>query len=250
MSNEELTPEQLAAKARGPEDEGEPLIRPPQEQSLTDIESKLAELRAERDAAINRATRAEAEADKFRPTHDIRHMLEDPVGSMTKVLGERYWLDAADRELAAENKARHRQMLPMLEWTDTQREQKVAELQAKEGNRFNRPVTSPPSKRLKMYFERNGVPTIEQIPLEPQVNNGAGSLADPVVRYTDKGFKLTDPFLCMRAGCFAPAAVDSNNRWGFDGYCTALHRSEVEGEKPQQLPGVVTSGVAGAYAAR
>ena len=87
---------------------------------------------------------------------------------------------------------------------------------------------------MKLFILRNKgtkdeMPTIEQIPMEGQINNGAGSLADGIVRYTRKGFKLTDPFLCPRAGCFQPAANNEFNEWAFDGYCTELHHDEVEG---------------------
>ncbi len=38
-------------------------------------------------------------------------------------------------------------------------------------------------------------------------------LADGIVRYTRKGFKLTEPFLCPRNGCFRAALLDEFERW-------------------------------------
>jgi hypothetical protein len=74
--------------------------------------------------------------------------------------------------------------------------------------------------------------------MENQINNMAGSLADGIVRYTRKGFKLTDPFLCPRAGCFKPAGMDEMKRWLYDGYCTDKHRAEVEGDQTPSTVGL------------
>ena len=80
---------------------------------------------------------------------------------------------------------------------------------------------------------------------EPQINNTAGSLADGIVRYTEKGFKLTEPFLCPRAGCFTPAALNGN-QWAYNGYCSQLHQAETEGTVNRASNQVIVS--AGAYA--
>jgi hypothetical protein len=76
--------------------------------------------------------------------------------------------------------------------------------------------------------------------MENQINNMAGSLADGIIRYTRKGFKLTDPFLCPRAGCYRPAASDEFNRWRYDGYCSETHRAQVEGGEASPTAGLNT----------
>jgi hypothetical protein len=112
----------------------------------------------------------------------------------------------------------------------------VNELKTKEAMGRQGEPEEPPSRKVKLFIMRNGMPTIEQIPLENQINNMKGSLADGIIRYTRKGFKLTDPFLCPRAGCYRAAASDEAKRWLYDGYCTDRHRVQVEGD--QQSPTV------------
>jgi hypothetical protein len=210
----------------------------------------LAALREELREKSARIEELEAENKRYKPTYDMSAKYADPVGWLTDIFGDQYWLDLAHRQFAAENTQRHREMLPALEMTKPIIAAKIEELKAKEADWPNAPgaaIPSPAAKKVKMVIDRNGLPTIEQIPIEPQVNNMAGSLADGLVRYTDKGFKLMEPFGCPRNDCFAIAALDRGGKWLYDGYCSEVHRSEVEGDNASSVPGVVTSGVSGAY---
>jgi hypothetical protein len=77
------------------------------------------------------------------------------------------------------------------------------------------------------YELREGAELV-QLPLEGQVNNGAGSIADPVLRYTNRGAKLPRPPFCHLYDCYEPAAV-MNGRPVFQGYCSEDHRQTIEG---------------------
>ncbi|MFA5634737.1 MAG: hypothetical protein WC977_02420 [Anaerovoracaceae bacterium] len=70
---------------------------------------------------------------------------------------------------------------------------------------------------------------IRQIPLEEQINNGAGSLRDPIVRYQDKGAKIASPALCATKNCNRLAAIDpETGRYLYGGYCCIEHFKQTE----------------------
>ena len=184
----------------------------------------------------------EAENDELKPTRDIHGYLDDRVKWLTdnSPEGERYWLNRAEAKFKADNIQRAKEGLPGFDIKNHPDilDDLINELKTKEAmGRVGEP-DEVATRRVKLFIMRNGMPTIEQIPMENQINNMAGSLADGIVRYTRKGFKLTDPFLCPRAGCFKPAASDEMKRWQYDGYCTDKHRTEVEGEQQSPTAGL------------
>jgi uncharacterized small protein (DUF1192 family) len=202
-------------------------------ESDADLRARIAALEAEN-------KRLEEEAERLKPTRDVAEMIENRVDWLTTNTpeGERYWMNRAEAEYKKTNKERAKEGLPIFDIKDHPEilEDLMVELKTKEAMAKNKPADGPAARKVKLYIERNGMPTIEQIPMESQINNMGGSLADGIVRYTRKGFKMTDPFLCPRANCFRPAGTDELGRWEHDGYCTERHRTEVEG--PDQGPTV------------
>ena len=182
--------------------------------------------------------------ERLSPTRDIGEYLEDRVDWLTanSPEGEAYWLNRAEAKFKTDNRQRAKDGLPPFDIKQHPEilDDLIIELQTAERMSADKETTEPPARRVKLWIMRNGMPTIEQIPMENQINNMAGSLADGIVRYTRKGFKLTDPFLCPHAGCFRPAAVDELNRWAYDGYCTERHRAAVEGGESSPTVGLNT----------
>lgn len=205
------------------------------DRSDRDLRDRLARLEAKNQELVE-------ENQALKPTVDLGCYFTDRVKWITdnSPEGEDFWLHRAEAEFKKENRQRAKDGLPVFNIKDHPDLLKdlIAELQAKAAAAVNRETTEPPSRRVKLLIMRNGMPTIEQIPMENQVNNMGGSLADGIIRYTRKGFKLTDPFLCPRAGCFRAAAVDELQRWLYDGYCTDRHRTDVEGDEKSALAGL------------
>ena len=206
-------------------------------------ENSEQELRDRLETLETRNRELEVENEKLSPTVDISAMLEDRVQWLTdnSPEGERFWLNRAEAKFKSDNLKRAKEGLPMFNINDHPDilDELIKELKAKEATRRVGEPDEPPSRKVKLYIKRKGqMPVIEQLPMENQVNNMAGSLADGIIRYTRKGFKLTKPFLCPRAGCYAPAAVDEFQRWRWDGYCTEKHRIEVEGKEEAPTAGI------------
>lgn len=204
--------------------------------STVELEAQIIALEAERNQLA-------AENARLKPTVDVREMITDRVAWLTTNTseGDRYWINRAEAEFKKTNQQRIADNLPPFDLKDypDMLEETITTLKAKEAQLHDREPVEPPSRKIKLAIERNGVLTIEQIPLEGQINNTAGSLADGIVRYTRKGFRITDPFLCPRAGCFRPASVDEFNRWSWGGYCSEKHHKEVEVDQDVDLAGVV-----------
>ena len=70
---------------------------------------------------------------------------------------------------------------------------------------------------------------MRQLPLEAQINNAAGSIADGVLKYRNKGAKIVTPFLCLLFDCYRPAALDDAGNPVFGLYCSEDHFRFVEG---------------------
>ena len=207
------------------------------DRSEQDLRDRLARLEAANAELV-------AENKALKPTVDIGDYITDRVKWITdnSPEGDKYWLNRAEATFKKDNMARAKDGLPIFNISDHPEllDNLVVELKTKEAIANAQEPTEAPSRRVKLLIMRNGVPTIEQIPMEAQVNNMAGSLADGIIRYTRKGFKLTDPFLCPRAGCFRPAENDELGRWKYDGYCTDKHRREVEGNEKSPTVGLQT----------
>jgi transposase-like protein len=207
------------------------------DRSEADLRDRLARLEAR-----NRLLEDENKA--LKPTVDIGDYVTDRVQWLTdnSPEGEKYWLNRAEAQFKKDNMRRAKDGLPVFNISDHPEllDDLIVELKTKEMMANAQEPTEPATRRVKLLIMRNGMPTIEQIPMENQINNMAGSLADGIVRYTRKGFKLTDPFLCPRAGCFRPAQNDELGRWSYDGYCTEKHRREVEGVEKSPTIGLQT----------
>jgi len=201
------------------------------------LRRRIAELEAE-------TARLARENEELKPTRDVSAMLNDRVKWLTENTpeGEAYWLNRAEAEFKKENRNRAKDGLPVFSIKEHPEllDDLINTLKTKEAMARAQEPGEPPARRVKLFIMRNGMPTIEQIPMENQINNMAGSLADGIVRYTRKGFKLTDPFLCPRAGCFRPAASDEFHRWLYDGYCSETHRAQVEGSDQSPTVGLNT----------
>lgn len=205
--------------------------------SEADLRARLAKMEAENRRLLD-------ENKQLKPTVDIGDYVTDRVKWITdnSPEGEDYWLNRAEASFKKENMQRAKDGLPVFNIADHPEllDNLIAEIKTKEAINNAKEPNEPAYRRVKLLIMRNGMPTIEQIPMEAQVNNMAGSLADGIIRYTRKGFKLTDPFLCPRAGCFRPAQNDELGRWLYDGYCTDRHRTEVEGKDKSPTVGLQT----------
>ena len=211
------------------------------------LERSEVELRERLSLLEVRNRELEEENYDLKPTRELKGMFTDRVKWLTENSpeGERYWINRAEAEYKKVNKERAQEGLPVFDVKEHPEilEDLLIELKTKESMHIDNSAVEVAARKVKLYIERNGMPTIEQIPMENQINNMAGSLADGIIRYTQKGFKLTDPFLCPRAGCFKPAASDEMKRWKYDGYCTEIHRAEVEGEQKSPTSGLQTRDV-------
>jgi hypothetical protein len=210
------------------------------EQSEVELRERLSLLEA-------RNRTLEKENYDLKPTRELKGMFTDRVKWLTENSpeGERYWINRAEAEYKKVNIQRAQEGLPVFDVKEHPEilEDLLIELKTKESMHIDNSAVEVAARKIKLYIVRNGMPTIEQIPFENQINNTAGSLADGLIRYTQKGFKLTDPFLCPRAGCFKPAASDEMKRWKYDGYCTEIHRAEVEGKEKSPTAGLQTRDV-------
>ena len=207
------------------------------DRSEQDLRERLARLEAKN-------AELAAENERLKPTVELGDFVGDRVKWLTdnSPEGERYWLNRAEAQFKQDNMKRAKDGLPVFNISDHPEllDNLIVELKTKEAMANAKEPTEAPTRRVKLLIMRDGMPTIEQIPMENQVNNMAGSLADGIIRYTRKGFKLTDPFLCPRAGCFRPAENDELGRWLYDGYCTDKHRTEVEGKEQSPTVGLQT----------
>ena len=197
------------------------------------------ELRAEVAALQKKNADLTREVVKTSKVVDISLFLSDPVAwtDRTNPEGVKYWTNRAEAKFAADNMDRAKQGLPQFNINDHPEilDDLVEELKEEMRQRGDRPLGVPGEfpkipRRIKMIIDRNGTPTIEQLPLEGQVNNMAGSMADGIMIYTVKGFKMTSPILCTRQDCYKPAALNPQGSLVHkNAYCTALHEKDVEG---------------------
>jgi len=209
------------------------------DRSEQDLRDRLARLEAVNQELVD-------ENKALKPTVDLGDYVTDRVKWITdnSPEGERYWLNRAEASFKKDNMKRAKDGLPVFNISDHPEllDDLIVELKTKEAMANAKEPTEAPTRRVKLLIMRGNppFPVIEQIPMEAQINNMAGSLADGIIRYTRKGFKLTDPFLCPRAGCFRPAQNDELGRWLYDGYCTERHRTEVEGAEKSPTVGLQT----------
>ncbi len=225
----------------------ESLIRPPPLMPIhpdiaADLEAEAAAVASapQSDADLHaRITELEEEVDKYKPTVDISLFLSDPVRYIEEnhPEGKAYWKNRAEAEFANENISRRRSGLPEISLRESPETLEHLMQKIKDGVKAPRPLDPPDeaSRTVKLVIMRGDYLTIEQLPYEAQVNNIAGSLADGIIRYTRKGFKIPDPFLCPRKGCYRESGKDEFGRWTFDTYCCEKHRKEVEGDQESPM---------------
>lgn len=193
----------------------------------TKTETRVEELEAELKEAVERAEKAEAEAEQYRPTADVSGFFMEDAEDVRARFGKQKLEDIAHMELAQINRHRAKQNLPMVKLTGNEKKQAVEKVvqelledRKKEGPKQNGPIP----KTLKMV-KPDG--TLVQLPYEAQINNLAGSLEDAVARYRNKGYKLTDPTLCPAQNCYEEAAMD-NGKFAYGAYCSQDHQRRTE----------------------
>lgn len=213
-----------------------------------ELRAKVAELEA-------KAAGLEAQVEEFRPDVDITVMMFQNEDDLAEVFNDQYWLDRVQLQFADLNRQRRLQGLERLKFDEDEIEDEIRRAKQQELSSRQKPAWGPPDKRIKLVKKNPDgsffPPHIVQLPYESQVNNVAGSLADGLVIYTRKGYKLTAPFLCPRRNCFKPALLDHNREWAHDGYCSAEHFIEVEKPvNPAVAKGVTVKDMVGGLAGR
>jgi len=188
------------------------------------IDSAIA-LVNEKDEALQRA---EALVVEYKPTTDVGSFLMETADDVRARFSEQTILDLAEGELAEINRVRLKAGHTQIKYDDDEWEKAIdatiADLLA-DRQTNGPPVVGPLMRTLKMV-KPDGV--LVQIPYEKQINNLAGSIADAVARYVDKGFKKTDPDLCPSQNCYEPSILKGGN-FVFKGYCSNDHLARTEG---------------------
>jgi len=227
----------------------------------TGAHPRIAELEAQLDEAEARAVRAEQRARDNASTAEWHFY--DSEEDILADLGADFLNDIAENNLATENKKRQRQGKPPL-YSDLAAGYERAVKNQVDGavkklaRRQILPDALDPEQHLRMRgakmvkpgqdadgnpsFRRQDGAILWQLPLEEQINNGAGSLNDPVTRYTNKGSKLAVDAasglpMCALWDCYGPAAYTTAGAPTHGGYCSAAHRMFVEGDRQQSRAG-------------
>lgn len=201
--------------------------------SLKDVEAELASNQA-------RIGVLESETKRLRPTAawDFATTTEDVIERMG---GYQSAFDEANRQLVRQDRDRNKKgLMPFRDLPDfTERvEEQIAKNAAdviRRSQTMLTDLTHIPKLRMVKMITPDG--SLVQIPVAPEINNGAGSLADPIVRYQRKGFKIavsgsTHPTpgvtFCPTFDCWRIAAVEAGE-YIFFGYCSDMHRRHIEG---------------------
>jgi hypothetical protein len=231
------------------------------ELSVEELKTALAKAEEERDEALAAKARAESDRQRFMPYADmpIIRTADDVLAHF----GEEALRSMAEGELAIENKRRQKDGRPPL-WSEDKAyyEKLIRDLMAKLAQEMSqersRALPDDPKKILRMRTAKMVFPifgdgcddnpktpcyrhgSIRQIPLEGTINNGAGSIADPIERYKRKGAKLAFPIRCLLRDCDEAEALDpvtGQRLWG--GYCSETHLRVMEGQMVQGITGRV-----------
>ena len=153
--------------------------------------------------------------------------LDDSVEGIRVRFGEEKLKDIAQRELVEINKRRLRDGMPPHEYKGKELkdalERVITEIQS-DRELYGPPTEDSLNKTMKMLTPDGN---LVQIPYEDQINNLAGSISDATVRYTDKGFKLTDPTLCPSQNCYNPGIIEKG-KYTFGMYCSQDHQARTE----------------------
>lgn len=222
-----------------------------------DLAAELEQMRRERDAALaaaaaanDEAARARAEAERHSP-YTPAPVFDKPE-DVIEFYGAEVMRAKAEAQMAAENKRRQKQGLPPLysmASADLDRliEKTIMDIATKIVRSRDRWVPDAWQDRVKMRMLKVIFPvrrednprewtwdmaqgaSMRQLPLEAQINNAAGSIADGVLKYRNKGAKIVSPFLCLLFDCYRPAALDEAGNPVHGLYCSQDHHQFVEG---------------------
>lgn len=196
--------------------------------------AQLNEIVSENQDLRRRLLAAEKERDNFRPFVEVRNF--ESAGDVIAHYGLDHMRLIAEISLAADNKQRAREGRPPL-WTNRDEyeqliggvvESKAAEI-AKARFQWTRDVSNGTHTKLRTLKMVSPNGNLVQIPIDVTVNNGNGSLGDPVLRYQRKGFKIASPVRCKLVDCDEYATID-DGRYLFGGYCSASHERFMEGD--------------------
>jgi len=197
-------------------------------------EGEASQMRAELE-------RLRAEVEELRGQNaDLNPFTEWPVfdtpAAAREFLGEQHLRESAEARIVSEDRARNRRGLPP-QWTSDpesyeRRVAKIVEDLCREAVGETSKWVDNLSGAIRMRTVKMVKPdgTLIQVPVEPQINNGAGSIADPIERYKRKGYKMASPMRCALRDCWKAAAT-TGGRMTFGGYCSAAHVRHVEGNK-------------------
>jgi len=197
----------------------------PKTPSVADLAAELEKVKSELESV-------KAERDQFQPFKE--YPVFETASDVIAFHGEAHLREIAEDRLArADAEARKRGRPPQWEGDRQGWERRVAEVVAEiaeetvgaKSKWVEDPGKATPQRTMKMVKPDGNM---VQIPVEPQINNGAGSISDPIERYKRKGFKLATPVRCALRDCWEPAEV-SGGKLVFSGYCTEAHRQRKEG---------------------
>lgn len=213
------------------------------------IEDPTEELRALLAEAEERALKAEAEAEHWKPYKAVP--VYNTPEEAKAVWGANRLRNVAEAEVAKENKRRIRSGLPGINYTDpelyeglvTQEIDKIARELVRERTKW---VSSTGAglrtmKMVKPVFGSDACTPdcsdrgcyehghLIQIPVEEQINNQRAAPGQGIGRYKEKGYKLAEPYLCELKDCYTPAFVEGNAVR--DGCCTPEHSSRLDNSR-------------------
>ena len=213
--------------------------------TIEELKAQLAQMEQERDDALAAKARAERARDQFNPyvTVPVIYTPDDVEAS----LGPAALREIAERELALENKNRMKEGRPPL-WSENkeQYEKIIRDLVAQKckemADERQTGLPNDPKLYIRMRTAKMVFPdgSMRQIPLEGTINNGAGSIADPIERYKRKGARLAWPIRCLLRDCHEAEALDAKSEQRlFGGYCSELHQRVMEGAMVEGITGRV-----------
>lgn len=217
---------------------------------VAELEALLAEEREARITAEEQAVAERARAEKFDPTRDVTDRIFGDTGDVSNYFSPEHIREVAEAELADLNRNRMRRGYSPVDWDEATWAKKIEETkQAMVAERHGLvPTAGPLTRVMKLYNPKGN--SLVQIPMEDQVNNHRGSLADSVERYRAKGFKLARvrcriergelvperdgpivTLFCGAINCWEPAAAEAGGKFLNAGYCGPDHQRRTEAGK-------------------
>lgn len=219
-------------------------------------EADVREILAENERLKQELAASRAETTKWQPF--VERVPFETAADVEAHYGADHMRFIAEVRLATENKRRQKEGLPPL-WVNTdQYEQMVAGESASaaqemvaDQTRWTSAVAKGEHTKLRTFKMVKPADASRdtcseqpcykhgsswQVPVEDQINNGAGSLADPIERYKRRGHKAMTPLRCHLVDCWTPAAVSEQGDMLWRGYCSKLHHDYIEGNVSHSEP--------------